>query len=62
MNDKVENTLLIVDDDSYVLESISTLLKEFGYSVVTSPNALDAMKQVEKMPFDVILTDHSCPK
>lgn len=62
MNNQAENTLLIVDDDSYVLESISSLLKEFGYSVHTSPNALDAMKQVEKIPFDVILTDIKMPQ
>jgi len=62
MNDKGGNTLLIVDDDSYVLESISTLLKEFGYTVHTSQNAHDAMKQVEKVPFDAILTDIKMPQ
>jgi len=62
MNEKGGNTLLIVDDDSYVLESISTLLKEFGYTVYTSQNAHDAMKQVEKVPFDAILTDIKMPQ
>lgn len=62
MNDTGKNTLLIVDDDPYVLESISTLLKEYGYTVFTSQNAGDAMKLVEKNPFDVVLTDIKMPQ
>ncbi len=62
MNDKGKNTLLIVDDDPYVLESISTLLKEYGYAVFTCQNAGDAMKMVEKIGFDVILTDIKMPQ
>ncbi len=62
MNDKGKNTLLIVDDDPYVLESISTLLKEYGYAVFTCQNAGDAMRMVEKMGFDVILTDIKMPQ
>ncbi len=60
MNGK--NTLLIVDDDPYVLESISTLLKEYGYAVFTAQNAADAMNLVEKIAFDVVLTDIKMPQ
>lgn len=62
MNDKGKSTLLIVDDDPYVLESISTLLKEYGYAVFTCQNANDAMKMVEKICFDVVLTDIKMPQ
>ncbi len=62
MNDKGKNTLLIVDDDPYVLESISTLLKEYGYAVMMSQNAADAMKLVEKNSIDVVLTDIKMPQ
>ncbi len=62
MNDKGKNTLLVVDDDPYVLESISTLLKEYGYTVFTSQNAGDAMKRVEKNSIDVVLTDIKMPQ
>ncbi|MGE5173221.1 MAG: response regulator [Betaproteobacteria bacterium] len=62
MNDKEKNTLLIVDDDPYVLESISTLLKEYGYAVFTSQNANDALDMVEKICFDVVLTDIKMPQ
>jgi len=62
MNDRSKSTLLIVDDDPYVLESISTLLKEFGYMVTTCQNAHDAMKQITRCSFDVVLTDIKMPQ
>lgn len=58
---ELNNSLLVVDDDPYVLESISSLLKEFGFHVFTSQNAVDALEQVTKLRFDVILTDIKMP-
>jgi putative two-component system response regulator len=62
MNETAKNTLLIVDDDPYVLESISSLLREFGYIVHTCQNANEAMKQVMNNHLDVILTDIKMPQ
>jgi cyclic di-GMP phosphodiesterase len=62
MTDKGKSTLLIVDDDPYVLESISTLIREYGYNVYTCRNANDAIKMVEKVSFDVVLTDIKMPQ
>lgn len=62
MTDKSNSTLLVVDDDAYVLESISTLLKECGYVVHTSHNGNDAMNLVENTAFDVVLTDIKMPQ
>jgi len=62
MNDNGKSTLLIVDDDPYVLESIATLLKEYQYVVYTSLNANDAMQQVRNFSFDVIVTDIKMPQ
>jgi putative two-component system response regulator len=61
MIDQGNSTLLIVDDDPYVLESISALLKEYGYTVFTSQNGHDAFRMVEKIHFDVVLTDIKMP-
>jgi putative two-component system response regulator len=55
------NNLLVVDDDPYVLESISSLLKEFGFQVCTCQNASDAMEKVKTARFDVVLTDIKMP-
>jgi cyclic di-GMP phosphodiesterase len=62
MTDKGKSTLLIVDDDPYVLESISTLLKEYGYNVYICQNANDAIKMVQRISFDVVLTDIKMPQ
>ncbi len=56
------NSILVVDDDPYVLESVATLMTEYGYAVTTSRNAADAMKMVELNAFDVVLTDIKMPK
>jgi putative two-component system response regulator len=57
-----KNNLLVVDDDTYVLESLSSLLMEFGYTVSTSQSALHALEQVKKLRFDVVLTDIKMPE
>ncbi len=62
MNDKGDKTLLVVDDDPYVLESISTLLNEFGYKVHTCQNAHDAIALIKNTAVDVVLTDIKMPQ
>jgi putative two-component system response regulator len=57
----MKGTILVVDDDPYVLESLSTLLKESGYKVLTCQNAGDAEAIVRKIDFDAILTDIKMP-
>jgi len=61
MNQKASESLLIVDDDPYVLESISSLLKEFGYFVFACQNAADAMEKIQKITVDAVLTDIKMP-
>lgn len=58
----VKNTLLVVDDDADVLESIAALLKEYGYTVHSCQTALDAIALVKKVNFDVVLTDIHMPQ
>jgi putative two-component system response regulator len=62
VSDKIQGTLLIVDDDPYVLESISVLLKEFGYKALTCQNAADASDLIRKIDFDAVLTDIKMPQ
>ena len=57
-----ENTLLVVDDDPYVLESISTLLRTYGYIVHTRQNAREVMDTLAKIPVDMVLTDIKMPE
>jgi cyclic di-GMP phosphodiesterase len=62
MADDIKSTLLVVDDDPYVLESISTVLQENGYKVYSCPNAIDAIIMIKKIHFDVVLTDIKMPR
>ncbi|MFA5074408.1 MAG: response regulator [Nitrospirota bacterium] len=62
MNDQGKSTLLVVDDDPYILESISALLTASGYKVYACHNALEAMKLVQEMEFDLVLTDIKMPQ
>jgi putative two-component system response regulator len=62
MNDQGKNTVLVVDDDPYVLESVTALLKEFGYAVYSCQNAGDAMKLIKEIHIDAVLTDIKMPQ
>ena len=61
MNQKASESLLIVDDDPYVLESISSLLKEFGYFVFACHSAAEAMEKIQEITVDAVLTDIKMP-
>lgn len=61
MNKKNEGSILVVDDDQYVLESVSAMLKEYGYSISTCSNAPEALDTFAKKQFDVVLTDIKMP-
>lgn len=54
-------SVLVVDDEPAVLESSSLLLKEYGYSVVSSSNAEDAIRRFQENIIDVVVTDIVMP-
>jgi len=55
------NAILVVDDDPYVLESISTLLRAYNFTVSTCDNANSAIQEIQRNPVDVVLTDIKMP-
>lgn len=57
-----KNYILVVDDDPYVLESISLILNKYGYAVVTCKNAVEALTQLQRAKYDVIVTDIKMPQ
>ena len=54
-------TILIVDDEPYVLESAALLLERFGCNVVTSGHPGEALRKVQSNRFDAVLTDINMP-
>ena len=61
MSQNNDGSILVVDDDLYILESVSALLKEYGYSVTSCNNAKDAIDRLQDAKTDVVLTDIKMP-
>lgn len=61
LNRKKHSSILVVDDDPDVREATSLLLDEFGYTVVSSASADEAIHRLETDHIDVIITDIVMP-
>lgn len=57
-----DSSILIIDDDTFVLEATAVLLREHGYSVISCENAKDAMAKLRENKVDVVLTDIRMPE
>ncbi len=57
----MNESILVVDDDGQVRKTLSSLLSEKGYSVVTAENGKQATKISEKSRFDMALIDIKLP-
>lgn len=55
-------TILVVDDDAVVRDSLSDLLKDEGYAVVTAVDGLDALERLNAVSPDLILLDLRMPR
>lgn len=55
-------TILVVDDDPFVLEYVTALLSEYNYTVLPFGNAREAIKHLQQNgSADVVLTDIKMP-
>ena len=61
MNGESRGSILVVDDDPFVLDSASLLLGSYGNSVVSSPNGREALSHFKEGTFDVVVTDIKMP-
>jgi DNA-binding NtrC family response regulator len=55
-------TILVVDDDLLVLESLEDYLKQADYRVVTASSAREAIEKGRETPFDIGLLDMKMPE
>lgn len=53
--------LLVVDDEKDICELIEYLLTNEGYTVITASNGKDAIRQIDRMPFDLAILDVMLP-
>lgn len=56
-----QGTIFVVDDDRYVLESVTTLMREFGFTVISFDNGQEAIRRFASEPVDLVLTDINMP-
>ena len=54
--------ILIVDDDPDICFVLKKLLERKGHEAVISLNGLEAMKWLERNPFDIVITDLLMPE
>lgn len=59
MNEK--RTILLIDDDTSLLLTLSDFLKFEGYNVVTADSGEEGLKRLERVRPDVIILDMSMP-
>jgi len=53
--------IFVVDDDRFVLESVTTLLTEYGFNVSSFTSGHEAIKKFIMEPVDLVLTDINMP-
>ena len=57
-----EKTILVIDDDLSILETIDFLLTSEGYSVLLAPNGEDGLEIIKEQWIDAIILDLRMPK
>jgi CheY-like chemotaxis protein len=53
--------ILVVDDDEHVLTLLTNLLRRSGFDVVQAANGFKALRLLESMPVDLVITDLVMP-
>src|SRR5450631_948635 len=60
-NQKTAGSILIVDDEKGQRDILNLILRKEGYDIVDVPGVREALEQLEKREFDLILTDLLMP-
>ncbi len=59
---KEPTRVLVVDDEENILDLFETVFSGEGYEVYQAVNGVDALALIEKIEFDLIVTDHQMPE
>jgi two-component system KDP operon response regulator KdpE len=57
----VGNRLLLVEDDRVLRDSIAPPIRRYGYQLTAVPSGLEAVRELEGAPFDLMLLDIELP-
>ena len=55
-------TILVVDDNKEIVDSLGKLLELEGYQIVTAYDGMEALEKLEKNHIDLILLDVMMPR
>lgn len=59
---KKDKTILIVEDDEQMKDTLSIILKKEGYNILGASNGLEATQRLKESDIDLILLDKKMPK
>ncbi|MCK5341417.1 MAG: response regulator, partial [Desulfobulbaceae bacterium] len=54
--------ILIVDDDSFILDTLKLALKNTRYTITNATNPLKAYRMIEDTHFDIVISDILMPE
>ena len=57
-----EKSILIVDDEPFILKSLTFVLKREGFQVDSATNGLEAKEMIQKVRPDIVFLDIMMPK
>ena len=57
-----DNHILVVDDDPYTREAVMEGLQSRGYQVKGAADGLQALRHLQREPFNVVVTDIQMPR
>lgn len=60
--DKYIYTILLVDDERSIRDTLKIVLEDSGYRVITAENGYEALKYIKEYIVDVLITDLRMPK
>ncbi|MFN3740770.1 MAG: sigma-54-dependent transcriptional regulator [Thermodesulfovibrionales bacterium] len=61
MEERQKEKILVVDDDSIILSSAEKILKPEGFELFLAKNGTEALRLLEEIPFDLVLSDLRMP-
>src|SRR5688572_10456965 len=61
MKDSLRKSILVVDDDKHVTDSLRIVLTDAGFDVSTADNFAGAVAVLSNKQFDLVLTDLRLP-
>jgi CheY-like chemotaxis protein len=56
-----QKRILVVDDEPFVCDAVKMMLNFDGHAVETAGSAQEALDQLEKQQYDLVITDYSMP-